>query len=350
MDNLRRGILLFTAVLFLSVAVMGFILSLNYYNTKVEKEAVPDWQYTGEKVTNEFYSKSESPVKNVLVIIGDKGVEHSELMFVTNYDPVDKTVSFIYVPKDMKYSLDVKNIPLSSKTYSSSYNTGTASQLYSRFKGEDTAKIISYSLDVSIDHYVFLSFSDCGKLFDNFAGLGMKFNVPVKLTNSELGISIDSGENTFSGTSAVQLMRFYKTQNDEYDSELMKYYDGTDIKRIEMVKKFTNAFLSSKILGDDLEQSQYVLLNEFYTRAYENVIKKCDTNIDGDYINGFADLMKSIDPSSVSFYLMNCDVSEYDSSTLMYTDCLKNFTSDDSKNHFILSEEDTKNVIAEKFY
>lgn len=348
MDNLRRGILLFTAVLFLSVAVIGFILSLNYYDTKVEKESVPDWQYTGEKVTNDFYSKSESLVKNVLVIIGDKGVKESELMFVANYDTVDKTTSFIYVPKDVKYSLDVKNIPLSNASYSSSYNTGKACQLYSRFKGEDATKIVSYTLDVDIDYYLYLSFSDCEKLFDNFATYSLSFDVPVKLSNSELGISIEPGKQLFHGKKAIDLMRFYKTPDDVYDSELLKYYDGTDVKRIEMVKKLMNTFLSSQFFGENPYKSHY--LNNFYKLAYEDVIKNCDTNIDGEYINDFKDLLPSLSSSSVSFYLMNCDVSGYESSTLMYTGCLKNFTSDDSKNHFVLSEQETEKVIAEKFY
>jgi len=348
MDNLRRGILLFTAFLFLSIVVIGFVLALNYYDTAAVMESVPDWHYDGEKVSEDDGTGSSGVNENVLVIIGDEGVENSEIMFVSNYDSVDKTITFMYIPKNMKYSLNVRDIPGGKFSGKSSYNTGTMSQLYSRFGGEFSADILSYMFDITIDNYVFLSFNDCKTLFNGFTGQdkGLLFNFPVKVSNVEMNVSLEAGEQYFDGDMAVDLLRFWKTSDNEYDNNLLQYYDGTDLKRIEMVKKFTNAFMKSQLLGSSVNK---YYINNFSKIAYDTVIKNCDTNISGSFVLNVQKTIGNMDGNSVTFYVLDSKVAASDVFLCEYNGCFKDITSDDSSKYKSLSKDDTLKAIAEKF-
>lgn len=348
MDNLRRGILLFTAFLFVAITVIGFVLALNYYDTAAEKERVPNWNYDGEVVVNQADNAAKKNNNNVLVIIGDKGAEHSDLMFVANYDAEKKGMSFVYIPKDMQYSVEANSIPSPKKSYSSSYNIGTVSQLYSRFKGEDTVKIVSYMLDISIDRYLYLSFNDCEKLFNGFTLYekdGLYFDMPVSVSNENLGISIEikkDKDKWFDGKTAVELMRFYQTADGVYDNELLKYYDGTDLKRIDMVQKLTETFIKTQFFGSNSSKDYYI--KNFYDIAYKKVISSCETNIDDAYVNNFQSVLGSIEPSSISFYVLKCDTAKNNSLQYVFTDCLYDYAS--AK---VLTADDSKAVLNEKF-
>ncbi|MBQ8164936.1 MAG: LCP family protein [Clostridia bacterium] len=338
MDNLRRAILLFTVFMFLSITVIGFVLSLDYYKTASAMEAVPAWNYNGEQISVENKNETEFVKENILVIIGDEGVENSEIMFVSQYDAELNTMSFIYIPKDMKYYLNVDTLKKimsensddgesAVKSYNKTYNLGTMSQLYSRFEGEVTSDIVSYMLNIPIDSYVFFSFNDCCNLFNGFIGAdkGLLFNFPVYASNVEMGISINSGEQFFDGKSAVELMRFYKTSDNEYSSYMMQYYDGTDIKRIEMVKQFTKTFLESQLLGDSVN-SYYI--DNFYDLAYERVIKSCKTNIRSSFVQSVQSTIRNIKPESVSFYILGYKTADNNAFLYEYTNSLKDITND----------------------
>lgn len=348
MDNLRRGILLFTAFLFIAITVIGFVLALNYYDTAVEKERVPNWNYDGEILENQADKTANKNSNNVLVIIGDKGAEHSELMFVANYDAEKKGMSFVYIPKDMQYSIEANSIPSPKKSYSTSYNIGTVSQLYSRFKGEDTVKIISYMLDISIERYLFLSFNDCEKLFNGFTLYekdGLYFDMPVSVSNENLGISIEikkDKDKWFDGKTAVELMRFYQTDDGIYDNELLKYYDGTDLKRIDMVQKLTETFIKTQFFGSNNSKDYYI--NNFYDIAYKKVISSCEKNIDDAYVNNFQSILGTIEPSSISFYVLKCDTAKNNAFQYVFTDCLYDYA-----NAKVLTADDSIAVLNEKF-
>ncbi|MBE7065190.1 MAG: LytR family transcriptional regulator [Ruminococcaceae bacterium] len=348
MDNLRRGILLFTALLFFAATVIGFILSLDYYDTATVMEAVPDWHYDGQKVSAEDAEGKGLVNENILVVIGDEGDEHSEIMFITNYNSEKNKMSFIYVPKDMKYSLNVKNIPGGKFSGKSSYNSGTMSQLYSRFGGKYSADIMSYMFDVPVDNYVFLSFNDCKTLFNGFTGQdkGLLFNFPVKVTNVEEDVSLSAGEQYFDGDMAIDLLRFYKTADGIYDNSLLQYYDGTDLKRIDMVKKFMADFLDSQLLGDSVNK---YYLDNFAKISYESVIKKCDTNITSALADAVQKSLSNIKEDSVSFYILDYKTADNNEFLLEHTGCLKDITNNDSSKHKSLSKEATSKVISEKF-
>ena len=339
MDNLRRAILVFTIVLFAATSIFGYSLALDYYdkNSNFIKafnyDETKNTIYTGEEV-----SDTESLRENILVIVGDKGASETELMFVVNYDAENMKMSFLYIPKDMKYS------------YVSDDGSGKVTavgRLYKELGIQNTTAKISALLDIPVEKYIFMDFEDCKEIVNRFThpSEGVEFNFPVSVECSDLNIKISAGTQYFDGDKAVSLMRYYYSSNDEYSAEMLSYYDGTDIKRIEMVKSFTNAFMCSQFSDENANVRQP---EEFISHIKE-IIADSDHNIDDLIMSGVADTIYDIPSSSLYYYMLNCDTAANDMTLLQYTDCVTDITAQDSASYKTMTKEESYTLVTDNF-
>jgi len=107
---------------------------------------------------------------------------------------------------------------------------------------------VSELLGVNIKYYVYVD----TKVFRNIIDLlgGVKdFYVPVDMDYDDptqnLHIHIKKGVQDFDGAKAEQFMRFRKP-NGGYTKEMLEYYDGSDLKRIEAQQRFLKELIRQK--------------------------------------------------------------------------------------------------------
>ena len=346
MDNLRRFVIVFTAVIFLTLAVCGFILAKNFNETAKTKTVdlnVNANVYDPNKPQDFELGKFN---ENVLFVIGDKDSNPSELTILMNVNTETNELSFMYFPRQFKYAT------LADRSVG---NMG----MICRKKGiSKAADIIASQYEISVDNYIYM---EC-ELFAEFIDLFVKSENPNNITTSdgqlildatnaieyELFVdlkyksgkyNIDLNRNTkyFTGKEAVQLIQFYRTQNNEYPSDMLKYYDGTDGKRIVAAQAFLDAFISQKLL----KTGSKTFADEFQAKLTP-LLSKCETNLTEHNLKQIGTMLTRIIPDDICYYIINGNDQYLDQHYIVYND-----TVTDLKSNSVL---DGATTFRDKFY
>lgn len=274
MDNLRRFIVILTIFLFFTTSICGFLLSLGYSGISKGKE-------TDLYIDIDPYQENESPTYfrgNILVIVGEKTRPETDLMFVVNYDSNSSQLKFLYIPKDLKYSDPV------------THETGTIGTYFSQHSGEATATLVSSILDIGIPYFINLNDSVFARMINMFEGVNYSLPVNIKYKDQYYDIDIVKGEQLFDGSRALQLVQFYKTQDNIYSSSMLTFYNGKDVNRIKIASNFVNAFINQKLGEAGKEKYNYfellkLLLPDCDTNITEQVLKTITAKLDKLNVN-----------------------------------------------------------------
>lgn len=291
MDNLRRFIVVFTAFLFVTLSVCGILLAKSYKENA--KTAVEKLNVSGEK-----YEPDEKDIlpdkfkENILFMVGDKYASEVELLFIVNADSDKGTLSFLFIPKDLKYA-----------TISNRF----IGNMGSMFKKEGISKsqdIIASFFEINIDNFVFMpsdTFIEFINVFDTDQ-TGINYTVPVdmKYISGRYYIDLKKGTEKITGAEALQLIQFYKTYDNEYSAELSQYYDGTDVKRIKAVQPFIQAFLSQKVIKPD--DSEYA---KRFADMLSPFLTKCDTNLTAENLKSIGGMFGKIKSETIRYFIVN---------------------------------------------
>jgi polyisoprenyl-teichoic acid--peptidoglycan teichoic acid transferase len=179
--------------------------------------------------------QSDNKAFNILFMVKEKSGGNTDTMLLINYDPSGSKLNVISIPRDTYYEVKDANPPKINAAY---YYEGP----------EGAMKAVSNVLNVNIKYFVVIKISAFRQIIDLLGGVD--FYVPVDLDYDDptqnLHIHLEKGMQLLDGDKAEQLLRFRKTQNDKYDAEISKYYDGSDLKREEMQKLFITAFIKQK--------------------------------------------------------------------------------------------------------
>lgn len=240
--NTRKFYLITSVVisifLFLSGSSMLFYLNILNSEDSNVSSANAAAQDTGSNplkdILNPFISKKD-PV-NVLLLGGDKVAHNTDTMMLINFNPATAKTSILSIPRDTKVKVKGSSVP----KINSAFPIG----------GPELAiETVSNLLNVNINYYIFIDTSAFRKIIDELDGVD--YNVPVNMDYDDptqnLHIHLKKGQQKLYGAQAEQYMRFrHPNYYPKNSKELMQYYDGSDLKRIDAQQNFLKEFIRQK--------------------------------------------------------------------------------------------------------
>lgn len=254
--NFKKFCFVLCLITSLFLFLSGFAV-LNYINNSSQSGDAdsPDGNNLLDSVIDNFKG-SKTPF-NLLLLGGDKVNKNTDTMMLVNFDPSTAKVSIMSIPRDTKVKIE-----------------GSYQKINYAFPhgGEKlAAETVSKLLGVNIKYFVFVDTSAFRKIIDLLGGVDIY--VPVDMDYDDpyqnLHIHLKKGNQHLDGKKAEQFMRFRKP-NGKYSKELEKYYDGSDIKRIDAQQNFIKEVIKQKANILYLPK-----LNDIIDVVYKNI----ETNI-----------------------------------------------------------------------
>lgn len=274
--NLRRFYFIITVMLsaFLFVSGSGILF---YINTMGASENIGDNGAEASTVNNflKSFVIGNDPV-NALLLVGDKAEANTDTMMVINFNPETDKLSILSIPRDTRVNVS-GSIP-------------KINSLYARKNGEKlVVDTVSDLLGINIKYYVYLNISTFREVIDLLGGVD--YYVPVDMDYDDpiqnLHIHLKKGQQHLDGKKAEQFLRFRHPNGNYYSKEMLKYYDGSDIKRIEAQQNFVKEVIKQKANIRYLPK-----INEVVNVVYDNL----ETNIT---LNEILKLLKNIPDFSI---------------------------------------------------
>ena len=307
-------------MLVLAAAVCGVRLVLSYDNSNksLVKEldvSVPTYDPSGETVQSGFQN-------NILFICYDEDINETQLMFIANVDSFTKSINFMMLPKEMKFNIASGSVvgDFDSMYYS-----------FSSSKGSSCASAVASFFDIDVNYYFCISTEEMGKLLGSFCSEdgGIIFDVPVDVYYRDFdnNISIDykRGSNIFKGTDAVNYLRFYKSFDGSYSKTLLEFYDGTDSKRMNIVARFIESFISQKFFNPS---------TDFYIRRFTDLVApflpKADTNLNEQTLSVIGQILGATNTQRLGYFLPIGEFSFNDKVYLEYNGYIRNLELDEN--------------------
>lgn len=250
--NFRKFYLIITSTLSIFMFLLG-ILTLSYIvlsEDTVTASKTPDNSLI-EEILSPYKMNRESI--NILLLGGDKVNNNTDTIMLVNFNPATAETKILSIPRDTKIKLKG--------------STSKINAAYPRGGGELAVDAVSNLLGVEIKHYVYIDTSVFRKTIDILDGVD--YYVPVDMDYDDplqkLHIHIKKGEQHFNGTKAEQFMR-YRQGNKK---TVNKYYDGSDLKRIDAQQNFIKEVIRQKA-------------NVFYITKMSEILNVVFKNIDTD--------------------------------------------------------------------
>ena len=171
---------------------------------------------------------------NVLVLSSDSGMNTDSIM-VVRIDPKSSQVNIMSIPRDTYVTVS----GLRSHKVNSVYKSKDGAN---RLK-----KTLESMLGQPIDYYVYIDLATMRTIVDLLDGVD--YDVPCDLIYNDptqkLRINIKKGPQNLNGEQVEHLLRF--RQPSRWTSEVRKYYDGSDLKRIERQQDFFREMMAQKL-------------------------------------------------------------------------------------------------------
>lgn len=300
--NLRRFLFIVSTFLLICLTFGGSTLLL------LSKAPV-------QEPTTGFLGSIVEPLKdqnqsfNVLVLGGDYVGANTDTIFVANVNSNTGKVSILSVPRDTKVSIKGSSIPKINSAYSAG--------------GADLAmKTVSDLLNINIKYYVFINTEGFKEIIDILGGVDFEIlaNMDYDDPTQNLHIHLKKGMQHLDGSKAIQYMRF--RQPNVFNREIEKYYDGSDLKRIEAQQRF---------IKEVIRQKANI---KYFSKADELVkatFKYLETNITTDEAVKIIKYAGNIKTNEVSFFR------------------LPGTTSEEEFSYYIINKSETQNIIKDNF-
>ncbi|MBQ3848294.1 MAG: LCP family protein [Clostridia bacterium] len=313
MDNLRRFVVIFTILITMTLAATGFVLALSYNSVSdglTEEIKVNDEPIRIEDKTD----VKETLCDNIFFVVGDLDEPEPVLMFVMNINTANNSMSFLLIPKDIEYSIR-------SDESESGGKVGKIASICHDESVEKCCEIVSSILDISIPYYIHMNSETFVKFINVFSFKdGFYYDVPVDFTYTYDGyrITFNKGNRKMSGVDFLNFMRFYKTDDNSYRTDLLEYYDGTDVARLKVFKTLLSEFINSQFI---MQQEDYYSKN-FDSLFRGNVLSDCNTNINADNIPLVQDYLSLLTKNTIYYYLIDGRESYNEQFYIQYTGVL----------------------------
>ncbi|MFZ5987880.1 MAG: LCP family protein [Bacillota bacterium] len=273
--NFRKFSLIVCSVLSSFMFCLG-LLTLLYINLSADREKPRD---SSQAFIHEILQPFKPAVEdiNVLVLGGDKVNKNTDTIMLVNFNPSTAKISILSIPRDTKVRLNGSKAKINA-----AYPKGGA---------ELAVETVSQLLGVDIEYYVFVNTSAFRKIIDKLGGVD--YYVPVDMDYDDpiqnLHIHFKKGKHHFNGAQAEQFMRFRHYNNNKVN----KYYDGSDLKRIDAQQNFIKELVRQKanlLYITKLNDILSVVFNNIETNLTMSEVLKMSGNIskiNADQINMF---------------------------------------------------------------
>lgn len=233
--NIRKFYMALTSILFVFLFFAGIVM-LNYLKAYSAQDAITDNEPGGffEDAMKHFVM-AKDPI-NIALLVGDKWESNTDTIMVVNYNPSTNDLNIISIPRDTKVTLSNDKIVKINSIYAN--------------KGGDILlmKLLSDMLGIDVQYYIYLNLS----VFRNVINLldGVWIDIPIDLDYDDplqdLHIHLKKGMQLLDGEKAEQYLRF-RHPNGPYTEEMLQFYDGSDIKRIEVQQRFIQELIKQKV-------------------------------------------------------------------------------------------------------
>jgi len=309
--NVRKFYFALTSILMTFLFITGLMI-LNYLKTYSAEEAISESNNTFLDNAVQQFVKQKDPI-NVVVLVGDKSEANTDTIMVVNYDPQTYKINIMSVPRDTKVTLENGK---SVKINSIFANRGGNSLLL---------KILSDMLGLDIEYYVYFNLDTISEIIDMLGGVWI--DIPLDLDYDDpwqnLHIHIKKGRQLLDGKNSVDYLRF-RHPNGPYTKEMLQYYDGSDLKRIEAQQNFIKEFVKQKAKITYLSK-----VNDIIDAIFEN-------------------LKTNISLSEVLNQISNFNIKEFNMDKIN-TYILPGYSIDSSPYYYKCNEEETARLINENF-
>jgi LCP family protein required for cell wall assembly len=199
----------------------------------------------------------------------DAGGQRSDVTMVARFDPVNKTVTVLSIPRDLWVDIpgNVPNISGMNRI-NAAYNSGP----------DLLVQTIEQVLGVPVNHYASVGFDGFSGMVNALGGITMDFPTEVKDQYTGLDVT-QTGCQVVNGTTALQLVRsrhlYYMNSNGYWE------YDGlSDFSRIQRQDAFFRAVLAK--INSSITNP--LAINSFIGAAVGNVTID-DTLTQGDLLH-----------------------------------------------------------------
>lgn len=279
--NARKYFFVLSSIFFICLVVSGIVLLTSL--KMPEKEPENYNKMSNMSIIEEIVQpiKIEMDAFNVLLLGGDYGGANTDTMMLVNYNPTTGKASLLSIPRDTKVKIRGSSIPKINAAYSAGgadYTVSTVSKLLN---------------NIEIKYYVFIETSAFRSVINILDGV--YYNVPANMDyddpSQNLHIHLKKGYQKLNGAQAEQFMRF--RQPTIYNSEIRKFYDGSDIKRIEAQQSFVKEVLRQKL------NVKYISKADDIVRT---IFKYVKTNISMNDALRIVQSATKINPDEVQFF------------------------------------------------
>ncbi len=183
-----------------------------------------------------------------LLLGGDEVAGNTDTMILANYDPENIKLSLMSIPRDTQLTQEGdKMLQDAAKEKGYGRIIDKINSAYPINGGELALMCVSDLLGIEVNNYVYID----TKVFREIIDLldGVDYYIPVDLDYDDplqdLHIHLKKGQQVLDGKAAEDFMRF--RQPNEYTEEILKYYDGSDSKRIAAQQNFIKEFIRQKV-------------------------------------------------------------------------------------------------------
>ncbi len=162
----------------------------------------------------------------------DAGGQRSDVTMVARFDPANKTVTLLSIPRDLWVDIP-GNVPDISgmNRINAAYNSGP----------DLLVQTIEQVLGIPVNHYASVGFQGFSGMVNALGGITMDFPTPVKDQYTGLYVT-QTGCQVVNGTTALQLVR---SRHLYYMQDGSWHYDGeSDFSRIQRQDAFFRAVLA----------------------------------------------------------------------------------------------------------
>lgn len=232
--NSRRFYFVITVFISVFLFIIGMLL-LKTYNVDDSTFAFVD-KIDPTYVPGEETKYPENKSINLLILVGDKWEENTDTIIMANFNSTSGKLSLISIPRDTL--VEIADMPIPK-----------INAVFTRADGKnEILKCVSGLLNIKVDYYVYFNLSTFREVVDLLGGVDI--NIPADLHYDDpvqnLHIHFDKGLQHLDGNKSELYLRFRKPNDDAYTEELLKYYDGSDLMRIEAQKNYISELIKQK--------------------------------------------------------------------------------------------------------
>lgn len=199
------------------------------------------------------FKLSNEPV-NILVLGGDRVAKNTDTIMLVNFSPATAKINILAIPRDTKVTVKGSGVP----------KINSAFPLGGPTLAVDT---VNKLLNVKIKYYIFLDTVAFRKIIDILGGVDI--DVPVDMVYDDpyqnLHVNLKKGLQHLDGEHAEQFVRF-RHPNNYKNKEVAKFYNGSDLNRIDAQQKFIKELIRQKVNIINITK-----LNDIVKEVFNNI-------------------------------------------------------------------------------